>query len=94
MRVISLIIVLMFLSANPAEARGQRCGKTVEAAGTRHATTYWARSSAKEAWKRLVLAKYGERYSDWRMAYAKTVHCDQASPLTERCVAIARPCRF
>jgi len=93
-RLTTFIMVLMFLPTLTAEARPQRCGHRVEAAGVRHVTTFLARQSAREAWRRLVLAKYGREYANWEMAAYKRVRCESASPMTERCVVVARPCRF
>lgn len=86
------VLVFMIAGLRGLEA-APTCGRTVEAAGMSHAVSSLARHSAKAAWVREVRAKYGDAYSDWSMAQRRRVHCEQSGPVTERCIAVGKPCR-
>jgi hypothetical protein len=52
-----------------------------------------ARASAEENWRRLVIARFGERFAVWNRAACQRVECNPANlPYSHRCIYAGYPC--
>ena len=98
--VLSAVLLTLFAAGANAKDRDRdrdRCRAEISATGTASLTQGGAEKSAEANWRRTVIARHGEFYSDFGKALDSSKQCGKTMPLPcagLSCGAIVEACSF
>jgi hypothetical protein len=86
-------VALLFTAAlvGFGTALAEDCKDEISATSKARPTEGWAKSLAIHKWARIVRAKYGEEYNDFKFARNQNIVCFPAT-FGKRCSVTAVPC--
>ncbi len=95
--VLSAVVLTLFAADANAKDRDRdrdrdRCRAEISATGTASLTQGGAEKSAEANWRRTVIARHGEFYSDFGKALDSSKQCGKTMLKLTRCEVRARPC--
>jgi hypothetical protein len=90
-KVLCLILVAAAVASN-AEAAVRRCGQSVTSGPQQASSVALGQKRAIAAWAKAAGIANGERFTNWRLAFTKSLSCRPATSSGVICEARGAPC--
>jgi hypothetical protein len=92
---LAVAVVFAAITAHPGSAAAD-CKPSVTGHGSAQNNNALAKSRAKDNWRDVANAAYGNKYKHWVKSNGKNLYCGRSGGLGHRtwtCDAVSNPCR-